>query len=140
MPDDPWFLRNLAPDVVLAASAMNGSLRGAEAVRAQIRTVIGFYRDFTPVYEGEFGDRRVNEYTAVVEGRPLTGIGTFHINEHGQVDEIVVNHRPLSAALTVSRLLGESLTGDRDRDEFYHPDGQTHEDLLKYSDNHAREL
>lgn len=143
MPDDPWFLENLAPDVVLAGAVMNGSLRGADAVRAQIRTVISFYRDFTTVYEGEFGDRRVSEYTAVVEGRPLAGVGTFHVNDKGQVDQIVVNHRPLSAALTVSRLLGEAISGrpGRDRDEFYRPDdGQTHEDLIAYIDNHGREL
>jgi hypothetical protein len=138
MSDDPWFLRNLAPDVVLAGAVMNGSLRGADAVRAQIRTVISFYRDFTTVYEGEFGDRRVSEYTAVVEGRPLTGVGTFHLNAKGQVDEIVVNHRPLSAALTVSRLLGEAVAADRDPDEFYR--GQTHEDLVKYTETHVREL
>lgn len=140
MAADPWFLRDLAPDVVLAGVVMNSSLRGADAVREQIRTVIGFYRDFTLVYEGEFGDRRVNEYTAVVEGRPVTGIGTFHLNEKGQVDEIVVNHRPLSAALTVSRLLGESEIGRRHRDEFFHPDGQTYADLLRYADTEGREL
>jgi hypothetical protein len=140
MPGDPWFLKNLAPDVVLAGAVMNGSLRGADAVRAQIRTVVGFYRDFTTVYEGEFDDRRVHEYTAVVEGRPLTGVGTFHLNEKGQVDEIVVNHRPLSAALTVSRLLGEATTGlpGRDRDEFYQD--QSYQDLMKYAETHGREL
>jgi len=143
MPNDPWFLKNLAPDAVLAGAVMNGSLRGADAVRAQIRTVITFYRDFTTVYEGEFGDRRVIEYTALVEGRPLTGVGTFHLNDKGQVDQVVINHRPLSAALTVSRLLGEAVSGQpgRDRDEFYRPvDGQTHEDLIEYTDNHDREL
>ncbi|HEX4360577.1 MAG TPA: hypothetical protein VH141_23800 [Pseudonocardia sp.] len=140
MSHDPWFLRNLAPDVVLAGSVMNGSLRGAEAVAAQIRAVIGLYRDFASVYELELGNRRVNEYTAVVEGRKLTGVGTFHLNDRGQVDEIVVNHRPPSGALTVSRLLGEALGTERDRDEFYHPDGQTHEDLIKYTETHPREL
>ena len=52
--------------------------------------------------------------------------------------------QPLSAALTVSRLLSEALGADRDRDrdrdEFYHPDGQTHEDLIKYTETHPREL
>ena len=140
MSNDPWFLRNLAPDVVLAGAVMNGSLRGADAVRDQIRTVIGFYRDFTPVWSGEFGDRRVDEYTAVVEGRKVTGVGTFHLNERGQVDEIVVNHRPLWAVLTVSRLLGESEIGRRHRDEFFHTEGQGHDDLLRYADEHEREL
>lgn len=107
---------------------------------AQIRVVVGLYRDYTTVYELEQGNRRVNEYTAVVEGRKLTGVGTFHLNDRGQVDEIVVNHRPLSAALTVSRLLGEALDPGRDRHEFYHPDGQTHEDLIKYAEAHPREL
>jgi hypothetical protein len=141
MAQDPWFLNNLAPDVVLAGSVMNGSLRGAEAVRAQIRAVIGLYRNFTPVYEGELEDRRVSEYTAVVDGRPLTGVGTFHLNEKGQVDEIVVNHRPLSAALTVSRLLGEALAAEGECDEFYHPDGQSYSDLIGFAETHpARAL
>lgn len=140
MSHDPWFLRNLAPDVVLAGSVMNTSLRGAEAVAAQVRIVVGLYRDFTLVYEYSQGNRHVNEYTAVVEGRKLTGVGTFHVNDQGQVDEIVVNHRPLSAALTVSRLLGEALGETRDRDEFYRPDGQTHNDLVEYTEMHPREL
>jgi hypothetical protein len=140
MSEDPWFLRNLAPDVVLAGAVMNGSLRGAEAVTAQIRTVVSLYKDYKLVYTGEFDDRRVQEYTAVVDGRPLNGVGTFHINGQGQVDEIVVNHRPLSAALTVSRLLGEKLGDGRERDEFYHPDAQTYDDLLAYADSHVREL
>ncbi|GLY43409.1 hypothetical protein Amsp01_094320 [Amycolatopsis sp. NBRC 101858] len=140
MPDDPWFLRDLAPDVLLAGSIMNGSLRGADAVAEQIRTVIGFYRDYTPRYRLEVGDRTVQEYTATVDGRPITGVGTFHVNEAGQVDEIVVNHRPLSALLTLSRLLGESAIGERARDEFFHADGQTHQDLLDHADKAGREL
>ncbi|MEA5363560.1 hypothetical protein VA596_28790 [Amycolatopsis sp., V23-08] len=138
MPDDPWFLRDLAPDVLLAGSIMNGSLRGADAVTRQIRTVVGFYRDFTPRYRHDVGDRTVLEYTATVDGRPITGVGTFHRNEAGQVDEIVVNHRPLSALLTLSRLVGESM--GRDRDEFFHGEPQTHDDLVRYAEGHRREL
>lgn len=131
----PWFLENLAPDVTLSGVVMNGTVHGPERVRDQVRTVGSFYRDFTTVYELRLGDRAVHEYTATVEGRPVTGVGTFHLNDQGQVDEIVVNHRPLSAALTVSRLLGESPIGAvRDPDEFYRSAGQTYEDLLAYAD------
>ncbi|MEU0093551.1 hypothetical protein [Kribbella sp. NPDC006257] len=42
---------------------------------------------------------------------------------------------PLSAALTISRLLGESAIGrHRDPDEFYRPSEQSYEDLLAYAD------
>jgi hypothetical protein len=139
MSSDPWFLQNLAPDVLLEGVVMNGRLRGADAVRAQVRTVIGFYSDFTPVWEGEFGDRRVSEYSALVEGRRVTGIGTVHVNDLGQVDHIVVDHRPLSAALTVSRLLGETLGAERERDEFFHVEGQTYGDLVAYAEKHGAE-
>ncbi|GAA3567008.1 hypothetical protein [Kribbella ginsengisoli] len=135
---DPWFLQNLATDVVLEGVVMNGSVRGPERVTEQIRTVVGLYRDYTLLWSADLDDRRVQEYTAVVDGRPVTGVGTFHLNPEGQVDHIVVNHRPLSAALTVSRLLGESPLGQhRDPNEFYRPTGQSYEDLVAYAATHG---
>jgi hypothetical protein len=131
---DPWFLEILAPDVVLEGVVMNGPLRGAEAVTEQIRTVVGLYTGYTPVYEFEAEGRRVTEYTATVDGRPVSGTGIVHVNDEGRVDHILVNHRPLSAALTVSRLLGESAMGQkRDADEFYRTNGQTYDDLLAFT-------
>jgi hypothetical protein len=50
---------------------------------------------------------------------------------------IVVDHRPLPAALTVSRLIGEARAGERDPDAFYRPAGQTYDDPVGYSDRHA---
>ncbi|MFI5712270.1 hypothetical protein [Kribbella sp. NPDC051620] len=132
---DPWFLKILAPDVVLEGVVMNGRLQGADAVTEQIRTVVGLYVGYTPVYEFEAEGRRVTEYTATVDGRPVRGTGIVHVNDAGQVDQIVVNHRPLSAALTVSRLLGESPMGQRrDADEFYRPSDQSYEDLLAFTE------
>ncbi len=136
----PWFLENLAPDVTLSGVVMNAVVHGPERVREQVRTVGSFYQDYKLVYELRLDDRAVHEYTAMVEGRPVTGVGTVHLNAEGQVDEIVVNHRPLSAALTVSRLLGESAIGQRNRDEFFHPEAQTYEDLLAYADKTTRQL
>lgn len=113
---------------------MNAPLRGAEPVTEQIRTVVSLYTDYKPVYEFEAEGRRVTEYTATVDGRPVSGTGIVHVNADGLVDHIVVNHRPLSAALTVSRLLGESPMGqERDADEFYRVSGQNLDGLIAFT-------
>ena len=84
------------------------------------------------MYSGEFGDRRVNEYTAVVEGRPLSGVGTFHLNAEGtglapflslvkdpetyeRFERIVLLH----GCRKVSELAyGETILKDLSKDEF----------------------
>jgi hypothetical protein len=137
---DPWFLSKLAPDVLLAGTIMNTSVRGPEAVTAQVRAVVGHFSDYTPVYEFEHDGRRVTEYTAVVDERPISGTGIVHVNAEGVVDEIVINHRPLSAALTLSRLVAETLGEAREHDEFFHPEGQSYNDLVKYTETHPPEL
>jgi hypothetical protein len=98
-----------------------------------VEAVIGVLHGYAPVFEIEAGDRRVQEYTATVDGQPVKGVATFRLTEDGLVDEFVVNHRPLSAALTISRLVGEAL-GQQD-DEFYRPTGQTYDDLVTFSFN-----
>lgn len=130
MAEGPWFLQKLASDVVMEGAFLNGSRRGPEAVTELVEAVIGVLRGYSPVFEIEAGDRRVQEYTATVDGQPVKGVATFRLTEDGLVDEFVINHRPLSAALTVSRLVGEAL-GQQD-DEFYRPTGQTYDDLITF--------
>ncbi|WP_066948675.1 hypothetical protein [Streptomyces lushanensis] len=129
------FKDNLAEDVTLEGAAMNGVLRGREAVLAQLGVVIGFYHDRVDEFSFDHGDYHVEEYAAVVAGRPIKATATMHRNAEGKIDAVVVNHRPLSAALTFSRLIAESPIGaEGDVNRFYRPERQTYQDLLDYTD------
>lgn len=117
---DPWFFDKLAQDVRLSGTIINDTLHGVDAVKAQIRAVVGHYANMTYAFQRRFDDLLVEQYTATVAGRQLTGIGSFHFDENGQIDEILINHAPLAAALTLSRLVGESELGAATPERFYH--------------------
>lgn len=129
------FTDNLAEDVTLEGAVMNGVLQGRDAVLAQLAVVSGFYSRRIDRFSFDSGDYHVEEYEAVVDGRPIKATATMRRNAEGKIDAVVVNHRPLSAALTFSRLIAESPIGTQsDPDRFYRPEGQTHQDLLAYTD------
>ena len=103
---EPWFFSRLSPDVRLAGTILEGVLRGPEAVKTQVRAVGACYSGMTVRYRLDAGDRHVEEYTAQVRGHTIFGTGTFHFDERGEIDEIVVNHRPLGSALVLAGLVG----------------------------------
>jgi hypothetical protein len=126
---------NLAEDVTFEGTAMNAVLRGREAVSDQLDVVIGFYEDKSESFSVDTGEYIVRENHATVDGRPIKAILVLHRNPEGQFDRVIVTHRPLSAALTFSRLVGESRIGAQsDPNRFYRPTGQTYQDLLDYAD------
>ena len=108
----PAWLDNLADDVTLEGSMMDGFLQGAEAVRtviACIRTLYD-YQEFHSV--GPFGDNGwFEDYTAGVRGEPIKNITVVTRNTAGQTQHVVGNYRPRSTLLLLSRLLGEKFAG-----------------------------
>lgn len=108
----PAWLGNLADDVTLEGSMMDGFVQGAEAVRAvltSIRALYG-YQDFRSV--GPYGQGGwIEDYTAGVRGQPIGNITLITHNAAGQAQRIVGNYRPLSMLLLVSRLMGERFVG-----------------------------
>jgi hypothetical protein len=109
----PW-LDNLADDVTMEGSVLNGIVRGAEDVRtvlAYARTLYE-YQDF--IYIGEYGENGfVEDYASKVRGEPIANIAVVYRNSVGQTQHLVVNHRPLPSVLLFSRLLGEHFAGTR---------------------------
>jgi len=108
----PDWLDNLADDATIEGSVMNGIAEGPEA----IRTIIGFartlyeYQEFN--YVGPYGDRGfIEDYTSMVQGEPIGAVVVIRYNEAGQAAWIVTNHRPLSAVLLWSKLMGEHFAG-----------------------------
>lgn len=109
---NPAWLDNLADDVTLEASAMNGAAQGAADVQSIVLAVKSLYEYQDINFTGDYGDNYfIEDYTTQVNGEPFGAIGVITRNAAGQTQHIVVNQRPRSTLLLVSRLLGEKLAG-----------------------------
>ncbi|MFF4567201.1 hypothetical protein [Streptomyces sp. NPDC001435] len=108
----PWWLDNLADDATLEGGAMNGTARGAEAVRTIVVKARELYefQDFS--YAGDFGDNGFLEiYDASIQGEPLKVVVTVTRNAAGQAQDLAVLHRPRNSLLLFSRLMHEKFAG-----------------------------
>jgi len=108
----PEWLDNLAGDVTLEGSMMDGFVQGAEAVRTVVVAIRSLYdyQDFHAV--GPFGDHGwYEDYTAGVGGEPIKNFTVVTRDAAGQTQRVVGNYRPRSTLLLLSRLLGEKFAG-----------------------------
>jgi hypothetical protein len=108
----PWWLDHLAEDATLEGAAMNGTARGAEAVRAIVVKARELYefQDFT--FVGDFGDDGFLEvYDSSVRGEPVKVVVTVTRNAAGQAQDLAVLHRPRSSLLLFSRLMHDRFAG-----------------------------
>ena len=108
----PAWLDNLADDVTLEGSAMDGFIRGPEAVRAVLVSIRSLY-DYQKVnFAGPYGENDwLEDYTAGVQGEPISNFTMVTRNADGQTPRVVGNYRPRSALLLLSRLIGDKLAG-----------------------------
>lgn len=108
----PLWLDKLADDVTGEGAFIEGAAQGAEAVRSIVtyaRTVYE-YQEFN--FTGDYGDNGwLEDYTTHFQGQPAGVVVTVTRNAAGQTQHLVVNHRPRSSMLLVSRLLGEKFAG-----------------------------
>ena len=108
----PSWLDNLADDVTIEGSAMDGVAQGAEAVRTILVAIRTLYEHQEFNFAGPVGDNGLLEdYTAHVQGEPVSCIVLIARNAAGQAQHIVANYRPRSSLLLLSRLVGEKLAG-----------------------------
>ncbi|TCL64601.1 hypothetical protein [Rhizobium sp. BK251] len=108
----PW-LEKLAEDATLEATVLKYPVVGRENIRALLSHAIRLYefQDFT--YKGDFGDQFFMEsYRSSIRGVPIECLVVVHMNALGEADSLVINHRPLDAALLFSALMWEAV-GDR---------------------------
>jgi hypothetical protein len=108
----PAWMDNLAGDVTLEGSMLDGDLQGPDAIRAVIGGVRELYgrQDFN--FAGPWGENGfIEDYTADVRGRPLGCLHLVTFNVEGQTQRIAAHYRPLSSLLFFSRLLRERLAG-----------------------------
>ena len=108
----PAWLDNLAEDVTLEGSMMDGFVQGAAAVRTVVVAIRTVYDYQAFHFAGPYGDNGwLEDYTAGVRGEPIGNITVVTRNATGQAQHIVGNYRPRSTLLVLSRLLGEKLAG-----------------------------
>ena len=109
----PVWLDNLADDVTIEGSAMNGVLQGAEAIRSIVAFIRTLYDGQEFSFAGPYGENGfLEDYTAQVRGGEQIGnVVLVARNAAGQAQRIVANYRPRTALLHLSRLIGEQLAG-----------------------------
>ena len=108
----PVWVGNLADDVTIEGSAMNGVVRGAESVRSIVTFIRTLYDDQKFNFAGPYGENRfLEDYTAWVRGEELGNVVLVTRNAAGQAQHVVANYRPRTTLLLVSRLVGEHFAG-----------------------------
>ena len=109
----PAWLDNLAEDVTLEGSMLDGAVQGAEGARAIFVAIRSLYSDSQVFrFAGPYGDNDwVEDYIAEVHGEPLGCVVLVTRNAAGQAQHVVAGYRPRSALLLFSRLLGEKFVG-----------------------------
>lgn len=109
----PAWLDNLADDVTVEGSMLDGAVQGADAARSivvSIRTLYGDTQEFH--FAGPCGDNGWPEdYIAQVDGKPLGCVALITRNAAGQTQNIVASYRPRSTVQFFARLLGEKYAG-----------------------------
>jgi hypothetical protein len=108
----PIWVSNLADDVTIEGSAMNGVAQGAEAVRSIVTYIRTLYDDQEFNFAGPYGENGfLEDYTALVRGEQIGNVVLVTRNAAGQAQHIVANYRPRTTLLLVSRLVGEHFAG-----------------------------
>ena len=108
----PVWLTNLADDVTLEGSAMDGIVQGAEAVRSIVTFIRTLYDKQEFHFAGTYGDDGfLEDYTAWVRGEPIGNVVLVTRDAAGQAKHIVANYRPRTTLLLVSRLIGDHFAG-----------------------------
>ncbi|WP_430336081.1 hypothetical protein [Rhodococcus sp. ACT016] len=108
----PAWLDNLADDVTGEGAAWDGAIQGAEAVHEVVVAAREMYEFQDFHYAGPCGEKTFLEhYTSAVRGAPLKVVVLVTFTAAGQTQRVVVNHRPRSSVLILSRVMLERFAG-----------------------------
>ena len=110
----------LAPEVELHASVLFSPVVGREAVQTVMAAASSIYESLVFTQESTTGPRSYLEWAATAFGGvDLAGVTVLTKDDDGRIVHVAIHHRPLEAALSFSRALGDKLDGDVDRAHFY---------------------
>jgi hypothetical protein len=104
----PFWLASLADNATLEATVLKRPVEGRPDILAVIKHAASLYEFQHHSYKGEIGNGLYMEsYRSQIQGVPIETLLVAHLNENGAVDSVVINHRPLNAAMLFSKLMGE---------------------------------
>jgi hypothetical protein len=108
----PAWLDNLADDVTLEGSMLDGAVHGVEDARTVVVAIRSLYEFQEFNSAGPYGDNGwIEDYIAEVRGAPIGCVVLVTRDDAGQTKHIVASYRPRSSVLLFSRLLGEKFAG-----------------------------
>ncbi|MGU7842349.1 hypothetical protein ACV22V_23075 [Burkholderia sp. AW33-5] len=104
----PRWLANLAENATLEATVLKRPIEGRADILSVIKHAVSLYEFQQHAYKGMVGDGLYLEsYRSRIHGVPIETVVVAHMNERGETDAVVINHRPLGAALLFSQLMRE---------------------------------
>lgn len=110
----PLWLARLAENATLEATVLKRPIEGRADILSVIKHAVSLYEFQHHSYKGEIGDGLYLEsYRSQIQGVPIVA----HLNELGETDSVVINHRPLDAALLFSKRMWECVD-ERFRDRY----------------------
>ena len=108
----PAWLENLADDVTIEGSLLDGAALGPDAVRTIVGAIRTLYDRQMFNFAGPWGNNSfIEDYIAQVQGEPIGCAVLVTSNAAGQTQHVAANYRPRSSLLLLSRLVGEKLAG-----------------------------
>ena len=104
----PLWLARLAENATLEATVLKRPIEGRADILSVIKHAVSLYAFQHHSYKGEIGNGLYMEsYRSQIQGVPIETVVVAHLNEQGETDSVVINHRPLNAALLFSKLMWE---------------------------------
>ena len=95
----PVWREELAEDVTIEGSAMDGVAQGAAAVRAIVPYIRTLYDSQEFNFAGPYGESGfLEDYTAWVRGRPIGNVVLVARTDAGQAQRVLANHPPRATA------------------------------------------
>jgi hypothetical protein len=104
----PFWLAKLAENATLEATVLKRPVEGRADILAVIKHAVALYEFQHHSYKGEIGNGLYMEsYRSQIQGVPIETLLVAHVNEQGEADSVVINHRPMNAATLFSKLMWE---------------------------------
>lgn len=114
----PLWLTRLAENATLEATVLKRPIEGRADILAAIRHAVSLYEFQRHSYKGVIAEGLYMEsYRSRIQGLPIETLLMAHLNEKGEADSVVINHRPLEAALLFSEQMRERVD-ERFRDHY----------------------
>ena len=99
----------LSPEVTFRSPAVHAPYVGRDTVQAVLTAVTQVFEDFRYVAHLVDGDQEMLRFNARVGGRDVDGVDIVRYDENGQVAELSVMIRPLSALNAVREAMAVQL-------------------------------